>query len=70
MWLLRFTTSQDCFYKTNFVVITQIRQGSFDTIFIDIRGDFDDNDNEDADGCEIDDRGHDNYDSGQWSYYH
>ena len=52
------------------MVLSQIRQGSFDTIFIDIRGDFDDNNNEDADGGEVDDRGHDNYDPDQWSYYH
>ena len=47
------------------MVITQIRQRSFDTIFIDIRGDFNDNNNEDADGGEVDDRGHDNYDPDQ-----
>ena len=52
------------------MVITQIRQGSFDTIFIDIRGDFEDNNDEDADGDDEYDRGHDNYDPDQWSYYH
>ena len=45
------------------MVITQIRQGSFDTNFIDIRGYFDDSNNEDADGDDEDDRGHDNYGS-------
>ena len=48
------------------MVITQIRQGSFDTDFIDIRGPrgyFDDSNNEDADGDDEDDRGHDNYGS-------
>ena len=52
------------------MVITQIRQRSFDTIFIDIRGDFEDNNDEDADGDDEYDRGHDNYDPDQWSYYH
>ena len=38
------------------MVITHIRQGSFDTNFTYIRCDFDESSNEDAD------RGHDNYD--------
>ena len=50
------------------MVITQIRQGSFDTIFIDIRGDFDENNNEDADGGEVDDRGHDDYGFDGWEW--
>ena len=47
------------------MVLTHIRQGSFDTNFIDIHGYFDDSNNEDADGDDDneDERGHDNYGS-------